>query len=256
MNWQPVDCHAHSIWSDGALTIDQIVERAVVLGVQPSVTDHVSRDVQRSIQSVDDVVRYLDALEAFDVLRGAEFCWHDGLWRELPPEIVARFTHRVGSLHAIRLPDGQWVHAFSRKLPDGLTPASYMEAHLATLQDFAREMPVDVLAHPTLVTLPYRALDTDELWTDEHEAAMVDALFAGGIAFEISSRYPPHERLVRRAVDRGVRISLGSDGHTAEQVADIRRPLALARSLGVPDEALYDPRRHGSRTGNRSVQRG
>ena len=96
MNWQPVDCHAHSTWSDGALTIDQIVERAAALGVRPSVTDHVSRDVQRSIQSVDDVVRYLDALEAFDVLRGAEFCWHDALWRELPSNIVARFTHRVG----------------------------------------------------------------------------------------------------------------------------------------------------------------
>jgi histidinol phosphatase-like PHP family hydrolase len=53
---------------------------------------------------------------------------------------------------------------------------------------------------------------------------------------------------VRRAVDRGVRISLGSDGHTAEQVGDVARPLALARSLGVRDEDLYDPRRHGSRT--------
>jgi len=253
MNWQPVDCHAHSTWSDGALTIDQIVERAAALGVRPSVTDHVSRDVQRSIQSVDDVVRYLDALEAFDVLRGAEFCWHDALWRELPSNIVARFTHRVGSLHAVKLSNGQWVHAFSRKLPDGLTAAAYMEAHLATLKEFARQMPVDVLAHPTLVTLPYRTLGTDELWIEQHEEQMVDALFAAGIAFEISSRYPPHARLVRRAVERGVRISLGSDGHTAEQVADIRRPLALARSLGVPDDALYDPVRHGSRTGNPSL---
>src|SRR5262249_28165403 len=89
----------------------------------------------------------------------------------------------------------------------------------------------------------------DELWTEERETRLVNALFDAGICFEISNRYPPHERLVKRAVDRGVRISLGSDGHTREQVADIKRPLATARSLGVRDEDLYDPRRHGSKTG-------
>ena len=77
------------------------------------------------------------------------------------------------------------------------------------------EMPVDILAHPTLVALPFRGDHVDALWTEERESRLVDALFAAGIAFEISSRYAPHERLVRRAVERGVRISLGSDGHTA-----------------------------------------
>jgi histidinol phosphatase-like PHP family hydrolase len=251
MNWQPVDCHAHSTFSDGALTIAEVVERAAALGVRPSVSDHISRDVHRAIQSVDGVREYLDALDDFDVLRGGEFCWHDALWRELPSDLVSRFTHRVGSLHAVRLPNGDWVHAFSRTVPDGLTVGAYMDAHLATLEAFAREMPVDVLAHPTLVTLPFRTLDPDLLWSEAREDRMVDALFAAGIAFEISSRYQPHERLVRKAVERGVRISLGSDGHTLEQVANIGRPLTLARALGVPDEELYDPMRHGSKTGSR-----
>ena len=57
-------------------------------------------------------------------------------------------------------------------------------------------------------------------------------------------------RAIRRAVDRGVRLSLGSDGHTFEQVADLSRPLTTARSLGVRDEDIYDPRRHGSKTGH------
>ena len=50
-------------------------------------------------------------------------------------------------------------------------------------------------------------------------------------------------------VDGGVRIALGSDGHSREQVANITVPLATARRLGVRDEELYDPDRHGSRTG-------
>jgi histidinol phosphatase-like PHP family hydrolase len=248
MNWQPIDCHAHSTFSDGALTITEVVQRAAELGVRPSISDHVSRDVSRSISSVHDVRLYLDALDAVDVLRGGEFCWHDALWRELPVDVVRRFTHRIGSLHAIQLPDGRFIHAFTRDVPAGLDVQTYMDAHISTVEQFAAEMPVDILAHPTLVTLPYRGLDVEELWTEERETRMVDALFYAGIAFEISARYTPHERLVRRAVDRGVRVSLGSDGHTREQVANVQQPLATARSLGVADSALYDPTRHGSRT--------
>lgn len=250
MSWQPVDCHAHSTYSDGALTIPQVVERAAALDVHPSVSDHISRDVAQSITSVAEVRTYLDELEQYDVLRGGEFCWHDSLWRELPDDVVGRFTHRIGSLHAVRLPDGALVHAFARRPPD-VAPDEYMWAHLASLEQLAREMPVDILAHPTLITLPYRSLPIDLLWTEERETRMIEAMYQAGIAFEISARYPPHERIVRCAIERGVRISLGSDGHTREQVANVAKPLALARALGVRDQDLYDPRVHGSgrRTG-------
>ena len=187
-------------------------------------------------------------LEQHDVLRGGEFCWHDSLWRELPDHIVQRFTHRLGSLHAIRLPNGAFFRAFSTVLPDELTPQLYMEAHVASLEELAREMPVDILAHPTLVPPPLRTIPAEELWSVEHEERAVQALLAGGQAFEISARYPPHERLVRRAADAGMRLSLGSDGHTLEQVANIAKPLAMSRALGVRDDALFDPTTHGSRT--------
>ena len=248
MSWQPVDCHAHSTYSDGALTIAQVVERAAALNVQPSIADHISRDVARALSTVEEVRAYLDELERYDVLRGGEFCWHDSLWRELPDDVVRRFTHRIGSLHAVRLPNGSLVHAFARRAPADLAPDDYMWAHLASLEQLAREMPVDILAHPTLVTLPFRSLGIDLLWTDEREARMVEAMYQAGIAFELSARYPPHERIVRLAIERGVRLSLGSDGHTRDQVANVSKPLAMSRALGVADEDLYDPRRHGSRT--------
>jgi len=247
MSWQPVDCHAQTVFSDGALTIEQVIERAAELNVVPSVADHISHDVARAVDSVEAARRYIAALEQYDVLRGGEFCWHDSLWRELPEELVARFTHRIGSLHAVRLASGDHVHAFSRR-PPSIAVEDYMWAHLESLETLAREMPVDIVAHPTLVTLAFRKLPIDELWTEEREERFVEALFAADIAFEISNRYPPHERLVKRAVDRGVRVSLGSDGHTLEQVAAIAAPLAMARRLGVRDEDIYDPRRHGSRT--------
>jgi histidinol phosphatase-like PHP family hydrolase len=224
------------------------------LGFRPSFSGHLSRDFARSITSVEAARAYLDALDRHEVLRGGEFCWHDALWRELPPDLARRFTHRIGSLHAVQLPDGAWVHAFSRHVPSGLTVAAYMNAHVDSFERLAAEMPVDILAHPTLVALPFRDAGADVLWTEAHEIRMVDALYAAGIAFELSSRYPPPERLVARAIARGVRLSLGSDGHTLAQVANITAPLALARSLGVPDEDLYDPTRHGSKTHTGSAE--
>jgi len=183
------------------------------------------------------------------VLRGGEFCWHDDLWREIPAEMVPRFTHRIGSLHAIHLPDGTLVHAFGRGLPNGLTPDRYMDAHVAEAERFASEMPVDILAHPTLLPIALRSISLEELWTEERERRLVSALKNADIAFEVSNRYKPHERFVRRAFEAGVRISLGSDGHTADQVANIEWPLALTRRIGVADAELYDPERHGSKTG-------
>lgn len=248
MTWRPIDCHAHTTMSDGALSVSELVETVRARGVRPAVADHISGDVTYSVKTVDAVRDYLAELERHDVARGGEFCWHDPLWREIPDELAARFTHRIGSLHAIPLPGGDRpLSLFSRLLPDGLTPDVYMEAHLDALERFAREMPVDILAHPTLLPLPYRELPLEELWTEAREERAVEALYRAGIAFEISSRYRPHLRFVRRAYDRGVRLSLGSDGHTAEQVGDISFSYSVALAIGVPPEALYDPFVHGAR---------
>ena len=247
--WRPTDCHAHSRHSDGALTVGEVVARAAALGTRPSVTDHISRDAPTVVDSPAAVLEYLDDLERYDVLRGGEFCWHDSLWRELPAATVQRFSHRVGSLHAVLLPAGHWVRAFVPELPEGLSPAAYLDAHVASLEALAAEMPVDILAHPTLVPPPLRGLDPHELWDEAHEERAVRALQRAGIAFEVSARYRPHERLVQRAADAGVRLSLGSDGHSREQVANVAAALEMTRRVGVADEALYDPERHGSRTG-------
>lgn len=248
-NWRPTDCHAHSRHSDGALTVAEVVARAADLDTRASVTDHISYDAPTSVDSPRAVEEYLDDLDRYDVLRGGEFCWHDTLWRELPAHTVRRFTHRVGSLHAIRLEDGRHVRAFARELPDGLTAAAYMEAHVRSLEALAEEMPVDVLAHPTLVSPVLRTIEPHELWSEALEDRAVRALRRGGVAFEVSARYRPHERIVRRVAEAGVRLSLGSDGHARDQVADVSAPLEMTRRIGVRDEVLYDPERHGSRTG-------
>ena len=247
MSWQPVDCHAHTTLSDGSLSPEQLVQTVRARGVRPSIADHISTDIVLGIKSVEDARIYLDTIESLEVNRGGEFCFHDPLWRELPDDVMSRFTHRIGSLHSVAVGGDDWVHAFERGMPPGLSVAAYLDGFITTLEWFAREMPVDILAHPTLLTTAVRRLPHEEVWTEPLEARLVDALYRAGIAFEVSSRYRPHERIVRRAIDRGVRLSLGSDGHKPEQVGEISFPLALTRSLGVADSDLYDPSVHGRR---------
>jgi len=247
--WRPRDCHAHTTWSDGDLAPDVVVDAVRARGVRPSITDHATRDTSRGLTSVEAVRAYLDALAArgdADLGIGAEFCWHDSLWRDLPPDVMRRFTHRLGSLHAMPLPDGTVLSMFHGELPPGLTPDGYMEIHVAAVERFAAEMPVEILAHPTLLPIPLRARPLEELWTEPREARALEALRRAGICFEISNRYRPHERFVRRAHAMGVRLSLGSDGHTLDAVGDVAWPLTLARAAGARDAELYDPVGHES----------
>jgi histidinol phosphatase-like PHP family hydrolase len=254
VSWQPVDCHAHTTHSDGELDVATLAARARELGVIPSVADHVTHDITAGLRSVAEAERYIEDLERHEVLPAGEFCWHDSLWRELPASLVRRLSHRVGSLHGVFLPGGRLVHMFSRWSPGEMSLGEYMDSHLSSLERFAREMPVDILAHPTLLPVALRSLPLEEVWTEPFEERAVIALREAAIAFEISNRYRPHERFVRRAVAAGVRVSLGSDGHSLEQVADIAWPLELARDLGVREADIYDPRVHGSRTGFHETQ--
>jgi histidinol phosphatase-like PHP family hydrolase len=248
--WRPRDCHAHTTFSDGALAPIELADLVAARGVRPTISDHLSHDVALAVTSAGRVTAYLDALAPLaeqGVAVGGEFCWHDTLWRELPADTWSRFTHTIGSLHAITLDDGSTLHAFRRRWPSGLSADAYMEQHVANLERFAREMPVEILAHPTLLPLSLRHRPLEELWTEPREERAVAALAAAGIAFEISNRYRAHERFVRRAVAAGVRLSLGSDGHTADQVGQLAWPLALARTIGVRDDDLYEPTVHGRR---------
>src|SRR5688500_20128395 len=116
MTWTPVDCHAHSTLSDGALDVPSLIDRVRARGVRPSVSDHISRDVGGAVDSIDRVRAYLDELERYDVARGGEFCWHDRLWREMHEGVAVRRPHRLGARHGLFLGDRHAVHVLSRLL--------------------------------------------------------------------------------------------------------------------------------------------
>jgi histidinol phosphatase-like PHP family hydrolase len=239
--------------SDGDLSLARVAERARELGVQVGIADHVSsRNVDRFVSSEPRVRAYLDALEGADVLRSGEFCWCDELWKELPAEVMDRFDYRVGSNHGFYLPDGTMGSPWWQRLPapwDG-RPQEVMEIMVANLCDMVRTMPIQIAAHSTLTPPALFDIegDVDAWWTAEREDRYVDALAESGVALEISNRYRlPHDRLLGKALQAGVRFSLGSDGHTDAQVVRLEWAVETARRVGVTDRDLFvaERRRRG-----------
>ncbi|HEX8907130.1 MAG TPA: hypothetical protein VF771_19925, partial [Longimicrobiaceae bacterium] len=232
------DLHCHTDMSDGHLTLERVVEVARQRGVQVGIADHVStRNPEMMVASLDEVEAYLRALDRAPVFRSAEFCWCDTLWRELPDEVMRRFDYRIGSNHGFWLPDGSTGSPWWEKLPPpwDAQPQRLMEILARNLCDMVRAMPIQIAAHSTFIPPAFKRIEPDvhAWWTEKREDRYVDALRESGVALEISNRYKlPHDRLLRKAKEAGVRFSLGSDGHAEKQVAALDWAAETARRVG------------------------
>jgi histidinol phosphatase-like PHP family hydrolase len=235
--------------SDGRLSLQRVVELARERGVQVGIADHVStRNPGMMVSTLEEVRAYQDALERAPVFRSGEFCWCDTLWRELPPEVMDRFDYRIGSNHGFWLPDGSTASPWWESLPAAWQrqPQRLMEIMVANLCDMVRTMPIHISAHSTLMPPALTALERDvhAWWTEEREDRYVEALRESGVALEISNRYKlPHDRLLVKAREAGVRFSLGSDGHSERQVVALDWATETARRVGVTERDLFIPER-------------
>jgi histidinol phosphatase-like PHP family hydrolase len=244
------DLHCHTTMSDGRLPLARVVEVAAERGVEVGIADHVSTRFPWMVSTRDKLDAYLDAIDAAPVLRSAEFCWCDTMWRELPREVMDRFDYRIGSNHGFWMPDGSvgspWLERLSAEW--ATRTEELMEIIVANLCDMVRTMPVEIAAHSTLLPPALLAIEEDvhAWWTAPREDRYVEALAASGVALEISNRYRlPHDRLLVKARQAGVRFTLGSDGHLEDQVADLTWAAETARRIGLTDRDLFVPERRG-----------
>jgi histidinol phosphatase-like PHP family hydrolase len=241
------DLHSHTTMSDGALPLDEVVRLAAERGVKIGIADHVStRNPERFVSTEEKLRRYLDALDAAPVFRAAEFCWCDSFYATIPDELMRRFDYRIGSNHGFALPDGSMGSPWWSSLPETWAdrPQELMEVMVHNLCDLVRAMPIEIVAHSTFMPSALTALESDvhAWWTEEREDRFVEAVVASGVAMEISNRYRlPHDRLLRKAHQAGARFSLGSDGHTAAQMARLDWAVETARRVGIGDSDLFVP---------------
>ena len=223
------DCHAHSDWSDGVHSIEQMAEAARARGYAYLVlTDHSAGlaiahglDAER-VRLQRAVVETLNErfareeregrapagspAEGFRLLHGCELEIHADATLDFPDDVLAGFDLVVASVHV------------SRRQPRPQLMARVMAA--------LGSPHVDILAHPAGRMIGGRE-DLDLDW---------DALYAEaartGTLLEIDGsdhRLDLSDVRARRAVELGCLLTVDSDAHRVEELASVRWGIGMAR---------------------------
>jgi DNA polymerase (family 10) len=206
--------HCHTNYSDGSTTVADWAEACRLAGYEwVGITDHSGSASYAGGLKAGDVPRQHAEIDAvnqtatgFRVLKGVEAdILADGTL-DYGPEILDRFDFVIGSIHS----------SF------GMTGAE-MTARVLRAMDDPR---LTILGHPTgrmlLAREPY-ALDLEQV---------LARAVGRGIAVEVNA--DPHRldldwRMVRRARELGVTISIGADAHSVAGMANVAVGIGVAR---------------------------
>ncbi len=219
------DLQCHSTFTDGKSTMAANRAVAAELGYEYlATTDHAYdlrmvggldvAEIERQFDEIDELNSQDDA--TVRILKGIELNISDDGGVDYPDEVLARFDIALASLHS------GWDQD---------------EATVTKRLVRAIEHPlVDVIAHPTGRILGRRdpmALDMEQVLAAAGETGTIMEINSYPDRLDLSAE---HIRLGRRF---GVRFSLGTDAHAAEQLRYMRYGVAQARrGLVTPDELL------------------
>jgi DNA polymerase (family 10) len=220
------DTHTHSSWTDGVDTIETMARAARDLGHEYIVlTDHspslgVARGLvpERVEEQRVEIARVNAELAPFRVLHGTELEIRADASLDYPDELLARFDVVIASIHTGR---GQSADQLTRR-----ALAAIEHPH------------VDILAHPSGRIVNRRdPLPLD--WPRLFETAA-----RTGTALEIngSPRLDLEDALARAAGRAGARLTLASDAHRTEELAQQRYAVDLARRAWLRADQLLATR--------------
>lgn len=246
-----LDCHNHTAeWSDGRQSIEEILQRAKEEGVRVGLSDHAG--LGDYLNSNDRLLAYADYLSQYPVARGLEM----DLGRSfmVQEEVRRKFDYMIGSVHGIelhgmRIGFSPLIKYLKGGLPD-YNPSQqikdwdlFFKTHLDVLKKEFSEQNYTILGHCTM--LPPLALGKpEEVFPEWWEEELVNTLLMYNVAMEISNRWlTPYDRLMKKAVDAGVRFSVGSDGHETKKTCVLDYPKQMIEEYGVTEDRLFEIKR-------------
>jgi DNA polymerase (family 10) len=208
------DFHTHTVYSDGASTVEEMALAAISRGYEYIVISDHSQGLGVAgglsaddfAQQRDEIASVNERLTPFRILSGVELEIKSDGTLDLPDDQLALFDVVVASVHMGLQQD-----------------AEQMTQRIVAAM---RNPHVDIIAHPTGRLLGQRAsvsLDFE---------AIVDTAASTGTWLEINAqpnRLDLDGELARKAIRRGVLLSLGSDAHHAEGLGVMRFGVATAR---------------------------
>ncbi|MBR6481066.1 MAG: DUF1080 domain-containing protein, partial [Thermoguttaceae bacterium] len=208
------DFHIHL---RGGMTAEKALLRQDQTGIGSAVLENAGREWPLSDN--EKIAAFIDEVEAANTARDANrrtlavgLQVNDRDWyKEISPENLARLDYILA--------DSMMMGTDAEGKPQRLwlLPADYrtdLDAWMEEYMDHCRRIldePITIFANPTY--LPKFAEDHyDELWTDARMDEIIDRAAEKGIALEIQAESPfPNERFLRKALERGAKISFGTN---------------------------------------------
>jgi histidinol phosphatase-like PHP family hydrolase len=231
-----IDIHIHTVHSDGELTVAQVAKRARRAKITCGVADHLSPYHRIYEEGAFD--EYVADVRAHGLLLGAEYC----IGQKIPVDEgrLSQLDYLLGGVHSVRV-GGRSHYFWGDQIPDDVD--EFAAAYLELMCRALAENPLDVLAHPTYVPLPFQNR-YDDVWTTDRCRALWECAAAHGVAVEISGRWlVPRPMQIKLALDMGLTFAFGSDTHRREELFNIEYPLAMAEKFRIPEDLIFQPRR-------------
>ena len=200
------DLHTHSVFSDGELIPSELVRRARVMGYRAiAITDH------GDYSNVDFVIpRIVKACEKLSFAYGMAIIPGIEL-THVPPVHISELAQEARSLGA------RLVLVHGETIAEPVPP----DTNLAALKS-----PIDILAHPGLIT--------------EEEALLA---FQKGIFLEITTRRGhslTNGHVAKMARQFGALLILNTDAHAPEDLVSPDRAKKIACGAGMTEAEVYE----------------
>ncbi len=208
------DLHAHTNWSDGQQTLQEMVAAAQTEGLEYfAITDHsVSSivanglDQKRLLDQVKQIRELNAAIDGITVLAGSEVDIRRSGDLDFRDEILAQLDIVVASVHSnFNLTEAEMTKRIIRAIENPF---------------------VNIIGHPTGRMLGYRPMYPLNI------SAIIEAAAENNTVLEINgspNRLDLDSRYVRQAKAAGVRLAVNTDAHGIPQLAHRRTGLNVAR---------------------------
>lgn len=238
------DLHTHTTYSDGQASIDELVAVSSEKGYGLGVSDHLYCG---GMDTDEDVLAYLEALEKYPVLKGCEA--NIGEAYSHSDNLISRFDYVIASVHAapdlmgksmpFNLYFGQragedciWNNPFCMGRSE-----KYLTALLPIIEHTMQTQRMDIYGHCTV--LPFCEHLAGSKFLIDWENELIALCKKYQVALEISGLWKePGLDMVRRAKTAGIKFTFGSDCHLKKDICDIEYSLKIAEEVGIGDGDL------------------